>query len=143
MKLNPIQMALMRLTSYTHKPADLAVVAGAMEHTACALHELALDGERTQAERDALTAGAMALVSLAKELEAGGETEASDDYLQRAFAASSSYTLRTNTHEHTQEGEDDDERMDRLQRQSNYGEEPTEHDSPARLEQVNELPDSE
>jgi hypothetical protein len=122
MKLNPIQMALMRLVSYTHKPADLAVVAGAMEHTADALHEMALE-TTDQKAADALQAGAMALVSLAKELEAGGQTEASDDYLQRAFAASSSYTLRTNTHEHTQENEDDDERMDRLQRQSNYGQE--------------------
>jgi hypothetical protein len=122
MKLNPIQMALMRLASYTHKPKDLAVVAGAMEHTADALHEMALE-TNDQKAADALRAGAMALVSLAKELEAGGETEASDDYLQRAFSASSSYTLRTNTHEHTQENEDDDERMDRLQRQSNYGQE--------------------
>lgn len=115
MKLNPIQKALLAITStgqltQTQLNTVSAVflqVAARLQQSACATDD--------QTKADEFAAGSFALASLAHELKAGGQTDQSVDYLSRAFTACASAITRTST------GDEDDERMERLEEQSRQG----------------------
>lgn len=116
MKLNPIQQALLRITSTGQlNQKQLETVSACFLQVAARLQTTArATADQTQA--DELSAGAFALASIAFELKAGGQTDQSVDYLSRAFAACASSITRTGDDD--AEEDDDDERMERLEEQS-------------------------
>ena len=96
MKLNPIQNALVRFAGHKQTLKDIELAHDILRSTACYLVNEARTNCPNQEHADALNAGAMALLSLAAELRAGGATDASDDFLQRAMNSATSHCLRAN-----------------------------------------------
>ena len=106
MKLNPIQQALLRYTTTGQLTQEQAhTVSRCFLEVAAKLKVLSL-AEEDQSNADAMHSGSCALASVAYEIEAGGQTDQSTDYLSRAFAASASCVMRD------AEADDDDERME-------------------------------
>jgi hypothetical protein len=106
MKLDPIQTALVNLHTGPLKQKDLVLLCTAMSHAAKQLHTMAREQEN-QRMADCMSAGALALLSLADEIQAGGETQSSAEYLSRAISFAASYTIAT--HPSKKEEEDDDD----------------------------------
>lgn len=115
MKLNPIQQALLSITStgqLTQK--QLETVSRVFLQVAAKLEVLSL-AQEDQSDADAMHAGSCALASISHELRAGGQTDQSIDYLSRAFTASASCVMRDKQEE---EEDDDDERMEAREEES-------------------------
>jgi hypothetical protein len=112
MKLNPIQQALLRITStgqLTQK--HLETISSVFLQVAAKLESTAR-AQTDQSEADAMHAGSCALASISRELRAGGQTDESIDYLSRAFTASASCVMRD------ADLDDDDERMEAREEES-------------------------
>lgn len=113
MKLNPIQQALLRITSTGQlNKKELETVSSVFLQVAAKLEVLSL-AQDDQSDADAMHAGSCALASISRELRAGGQTDQSIDYLSRAFAASASCVMRDD-----EEEDDDDERMEAREEES-------------------------
>ena len=113
MKLHPIQSALVRFAYGKQTQKDTALAANVLRATAEYLVNEARTNCPNQAHASAMQAGAMALASLAAELRAGGETDASSDYLDRALQCAATHGFETYGIQNT--GDDDDERMEILE----------------------------
>jgi len=119
MKRHPIQNALVRFAYGKQTQKDIALAADVLRSCAEHLAEEARTNCPNVEHSHALKAGAMALASLAAELRAGGVTDASADYLDRALQSSVAHGFAKHGMDLTGfDEDDDDERMERHEEES-------------------------